>query len=65
MKYGENVVRKKVTVTLEPKVITRLKALARRNNRSMSNMIEILVMAEYEDNDSLQHQLAKDRIDKL
>lgn len=60
-------VKKKVTLTLEPKAIVRLDALAKKHKRSMSNMVEILIFSAYEDKDKdkIQHTIAKETVDEL
>ncbi len=58
-------VKKKVTLTLEPKAVVRLDALAKKHNRSMSNMVEVLIYTAYEDKDTIQHTIAKEDLDNI
>ena len=40
--------KKKLTLSIDPKAIVRLEALAKKHNRSKSNMMEVLILQEYD-----------------
>jgi len=40
--------KRKLTLTIEPRIINKLKTISKQNNRSMSNMVETLINEKYE-----------------
>jgi len=61
----KNMVKKRMTITIEPKAIARLQHIAKINNRSMSNMVETLVMLAYDNKDFIKQMMLRKELDQM
>jgi hypothetical protein len=55
----------KRTLSIDPKAWTRLEAIAKEQNRSKSNMIEIMTYFFYENKNDIEQILIRKKLDKI
>ena len=60
-----DMVKKRMTVTIDPKAISRLASISKEHNRNKSNMIETLIYLAYENKDFVKQMMIRKELDEM